>query len=158
MTETVYKAFRYRIEPTEEQRDLINRTFGCSRFVYNRFLSEWDTQYRNTGKGLSYTRCSAALTELKKTYDWLNEADSTALQSSLRDLSDAFQRFFQKQNEYPVFRRKSSAESYTSKNNNDSIRFVDKNHIRLPKLGPVRYRNSREAEGQIISATVQYSH
>ena len=154
MTKTVYKAFRYRIEPNEEQKDLINRTFGCSRFVYNHFLSEWDKEYKATGKGLSYTRCSAALTELKKSLDWLNEADSTALQSSIRDLSDAFRRFFQKQNEYPVFHRKSTAESYTSKNNNDSIRFMDKNHIRLPKLGIVRYRNSREAEGKIISATV----
>ncbi len=154
MSHTIYKAFRYRIEPNEEQKTKIHKICGCSRFVYNHFLDEWDRQYKNTGNGLSYTKCSALLTELKKSLDWLNEADSTALQSSLRDLSDAFSRFFRKQNDYPVFHRKNRGMSYTSKNNSHSIRILDDRHIKVPKLGSVRYRNSRDIEGEIMAVTI----
>lgn len=154
MSKTIYKAYRYRIEPTVEQIKVINRTFGCSRFVYNHFLSEWNDSYKNTGKGLSYKKCCAMLTSLKKDLLWLKEADSTALQSSLRDLSDAFDRFFKKQNDKPDFHKKKSSASYTAKNNSGSIHLIDKKHIQLPKLGSVRFRNSRDPQGEIISVTV----
>ena len=96
----IHKAYKFRIYPNQEQQILIAKTIGCSRFVFNRFLSEWNKIYKETGKGLSYNACSAKLTLLKKEEGtlWLKEVDSTALQSSLRNLSDSYDRFFKKQN------------------------------------------------------------
>ena len=104
----IHKAYKFRIYPNQEQQILIAKTIGCSRFVFNRFLSEWNKIYKETGKGLSYNACSAKLTLLKKEEGtlWLKEVDSTALQSSLRNLSDSYDRFFKKQNSYPTTRAK----------------------------------------------------
>lgn len=158
----MFKAFRYRIYPNEKQRIVIHKTIGCSRFVYNHFLDKWNTAYDETGKGLSYTTCSSLLTLLKKEDEtiWLKEADSTALQSSLKSLEEAFGRFFKKQNRHPRFKtKKHPDQSYTTKNNvnkkgNPSIEVVD-NYVKLPKLKWVRFAKSREVEGRIISATVR---
>ena len=96
----IHKAYKFRIYPNQEQQILIAKTIGCSRFVFNRFLSEWNKSYKETGKGLNYNACSAKLTLLKKEEGtlWLKEVDSTALQSSLRNLPDNYDRFFKKQN------------------------------------------------------------
>ncbi|MGE7546640.1 helix-turn-helix domain-containing protein, partial [Sporosarcina newyorkensis] len=71
----IHKAYRFQIHPNKEQRILIAKTIGCSRFVFNHFLAKWDSTYKETGKGLSYTTCSAELTQLKKqeSTSWLNE-------------------------------------------------------------------------------------
>ncbi|MGM7684496.1 helix-turn-helix domain-containing protein, partial [Cytobacillus sp. Hm23] len=100
----VNKAFKFRIYPTKEQEILIAKTIGCSRFVFNHFLAAWNETYKQTGKGLTYCACSAELTKLKKDLLWLKEVDSISLQSSLRNLSDAFNRFFKKQNDIPRFK------------------------------------------------------
>ncbi|MGX7393465.1 IS200/IS605 family element RNA-guided endonuclease TnpB [Carnobacterium mobile] len=157
----MFRSFRYRLYPNKKQQTCLNKTIGCSRFVYNHFLNQWNTQYKETGKGLSYNTCSALLTHLKKQDEtcWLKEADSTALQSSLRDLADAFDRFFKKQNQHPRFKAKKHAnQSYTAKNNvnngNSSIEVVG-SYVKLPKLKWVKFAKSREVEGKIISATVR---
>ena len=67
------KAFRFRLYPTKEQAVLINKTIGCSRFVYNHFLDKWNTVYNTTGKGLSYHKCATHLPILKKEFEWLKE-------------------------------------------------------------------------------------
>ena len=94
-----------RIYPNKEQARWINRMFGQSRFVFNRGLGLWNEQYESVGKGLSYSILSKQLPELKKdeATKWLSEGDSTALQSSLLDLADAFDRFFKGQNDKPRF-------------------------------------------------------
>ena len=94
----IHKAYKFRIYPNQQQRILIGKTIGCSRFVFNRFLSEWNKTYEQTGLGLNYCACSAQLTLLKKESEtlWLQEVDSIALQSALRNLSDFFRSFFQK--------------------------------------------------------------
>ncbi|GAH48561.1 unnamed protein product [marine sediment metagenome] len=89
----VNKAYKFRIYPNKEQEVLINKTFGCSRFVFNHFLAKWDNAYKETGKGLTYNSCSAQLTQLKKELTWLKEIDSIAIQSSLKNLADAYSRF-----------------------------------------------------------------
>ena len=94
------------------------------------------------------------LTELKQVLPWLKERDLTALQSALRNLSDAFNAFFKKNASHPVFRKRGQHDSYTSKNNNCSIRVEDKNHIILPKVGRIRVRGLRNIEGRILRATV----
>ncbi|MDF2644612.1 MAG: transposase [Paenibacillus sp.] len=103
-----HKAYKFRIYPTPEQATLINKMIGCSRFVFNRFLALWNDTYKETGKGLSYGACSAELTKLKQEIDWLNEPDKFSLQNALRNLSDAYHRFFKKQNDAPTFKSKKS--------------------------------------------------
>lgn len=58
-----HKAFKFRLYPTAEQATLINKTIGCSRFVFNHFLVKWNDTYKETGKGLTYGTCSAQLPE-----------------------------------------------------------------------------------------------
>ncbi|WP_019424346.1 IS200/IS605 family element RNA-guided endonuclease TnpB [Paenibacillus sp. OSY-SE] len=152
---TVKKAYKFRIYPTKEQATLIHKTIGCSRFVFNRFLAQWNETYKETGKGLTYSSCSAELTQLKKELEWLKEVDSISLQSTLKNLADAFTRFFKKQNDAPRFKSKNNkVQSYTTKQTNGNIAVLG-NKIKLPKLGLVRFANSREVNGRIIHATVR---
>ena len=153
----IYKAYKFRLYPTKEQQILIGKTIGCSRFVFNHFLSEWNQSYENTGKGLSFGSCSASLTALKKEADtlWLKEVDSIALQSSLRHLSDSFDRFFKKQNSAPRFKSKRNpVQSYTTKQTNGNIAIIG-NKLKLPKLGLVPFAKSKEVEGRILNATIR---
>ena len=79
-----YKAYKFRLKPNKKQEELILKTIGSSRFVYNHFLNLWSSQYKETGKGLSYTKCSAMLPSLKEEYAWLREVDSIAIQKEKR--------------------------------------------------------------------------
>jgi putative transposase len=151
----VNKAYKFRVYPNKEQEVLIAKTIGCSRFVFNHFLAKWNDAYKETGKGLTYNSCSSQLTQLKKELVWLKEVDSVAIQSSLKNLADAYSRFFKKQNKAPRFKsKKNKVQSYTTKHTNGNISVLDK-HIKLPKLGLVRFAKSREVEGRILSATVR---
>ena len=102
----VNKAYKFRIYPNKKQEILIAKTIGSSRFVFNHFLDKWNSAYNKTGKGLTYNACSSKLTQLKKELIWLKEVDSIALQSSLKNLADAYSRFFKKQNDAPRFKSK----------------------------------------------------
>ncbi len=144
----VHKAYKFRIYPDSNQVQLIVKTIGCSRFVFNHFLAERKNLYESEKKTLNYNNCSAMLTDLKKELIWLKEVDSTALQSSLRFLDDSFKRFFSRQNDYPSFKsRKNPVQSYTSKFTNNNIA-VEDSFIKLPKLGLVRFAKSREVDGR----------
>lgn len=151
----VNKANKFRIYPTKEQETLIAKTIGCSRFVFNQFLAKWNDAYKETGKGLTYNTCSAELTQLKKELVWLKEVDSIALQSSLKNLADAYSRFFKKQNKAPRFKsKKNKVQSYITKETNGNIALTS-NKIKLPKLGLVRFAKSREVKGRILNATIR---
>ncbi len=159
--DTIYKGYRGILYPNKEQTVLIEKTFGCCRYVYNRFLDERKKEYEENGKTLSYTDQCKELPLMKKDPEtqWLCEVDSTALQHSVRVLQDAYDLFFLGRKEgrhtgYPKFRSKHAhRQSYQTKNNNDSIRLEEK-HLRLPKLGEVKCRFPMEVEGRIIHATV----
>jgi len=104
---------------------------------------------------LTYNSCSYQLTQLKKELVWLKEVDSIALQSSLKNLADAYSCFFKKQNDKPRFKsKKNPVQSYTTKYTNGNIAVLDQ-HIKLPKLGLVRFAKSREVKGRILSATIR---
>jgi putative transposase len=149
---TFHKAYKFRIYPNKQQQTLINKTFGCCRFVYNHFLSKRKEIYETEQKTLNYNACSAELTKLKKELTWLKEVDSTALQTTLKDLDSAYQKFFKEKKGYPKYKsKKNSVQSYTSKM---GIK-VEGNHIQLPKLGKVKFAKSREIEGRIIKATIR---
>ena len=152
-----HKAYKFRIYPSAEQKVLIVKTIGCSRFVYNHFLNRWNEEYLKTGKGLSYNTCSAMLPKMKKeeATSWLKEVDSIAIQSSLKNLADSFSRFFRKQNNKPQFKsKKNPVQSYTTKNVNNSIE-LNENHLKLPKLGWIKIARSQEPKGRIINATIR---
>ncbi|SUJ05616.1 transposase, IS605 OrfB family [Sporosarcina pasteurii] len=152
-----HRAYQFRLYPNKKQEILIAKTIGCSRFVFNHFLNLWNKSYTETGKGLSYQACSAMLPKMKKEEEtiWLQEVDSIALQSSLKNLADAFSRFFKKQNKKPQFKSKvNPVQSYTTKNVNDNIELKGKN-IQLPKLGLVKFAKSREPKGRILNATIR---
>ncbi|MBE7129659.1 IS200/IS605 family element RNA-guided endonuclease TnpB [Bacillus mycoides] len=151
----INKAYKFRIYPNKAQATLINKTIGCSRFVFNYFLSLWDNAYKETGKGLTYGICSAELPAMKKEFVWLKEVDSIAIQSSVRNLADAYTRFFKKQTSAPRFKsKKNNVQSYTTKQTNENIAVV-RNKMKLPKLGLVRFVKSREIKGRILNATVR---
>ncbi|KEK24811.1 IS200/IS605 family element RNA-guided endonuclease TnpB [Bacillus gaemokensis] len=151
----VKKAYKFRIYPNQKQEILIAKTIGCSRFVFNHFLEQWNDTHKKTGKGFTYNSCSKKLTHLKKEFVWLKEVDSISLQYALKYLIDAFARFFKKQNDIPRFKsKKNPVQSYTTKHTNGNIAIVG-NKIKLPKLGLVRFAKSREVEGRILNATVR---
>src|ERR1700704_1979896 len=120
-----HKAYKFRIFPSPEQATLINKTIGCSRFVFNRFLALWNDTFKETGKGLTYGACSAELTKLKQEIDCLKEPDKCSLQNALRNLSDAYNRFFKKQNYAPKFKsKKNLVQSYQTNYTNGNIEIV----------------------------------
>ena len=157
-------SYKFRLYPNVEQINLIERTFGCCRYVYNYYLAMRQDAYLTSGTTLSYYDCCRDMTVLKKQEDtvWLQEVDSTALQASVQDLDRAFQNFFRraKQGEkpgYPKFKSKRShKQSYKSKCVGSTIKVLDK-AVQLPKLGKVKCRISRLVEGRILSATVSRS-
>jgi len=150
------RAYKFRVYPTREQESLIQRTFGCCRFVFNRFLAIREERYKEGGETVNYVACSRELTLLKSELIWLREPDKCALQNALKDLDTAFQNFFRGvktgQNVgYPTF--KSKRDRHRSYRTNGSIH-VEEKAVRLPKLGLVKCRISKKVEGRILSATV----
>lgn len=97
--------------------------------------------------------CSARLTLLKDELPWLREADSIALQQSLRHLDRAYDNFFKKKVGYPKFKKRSHEQKYRTMNSHNSIE-IKNDRIKLPKLGWVKISNSRSFDGRIVSATV----
>jgi putative transposase len=150
-----HRAYKYRLYPDKHQQQLIHQTFGCCRYVYNHFLARWNDAYTTTGKGLSYHLCATGLPALKEQWEWLRDVDSFALQSAVRSLADSYARFLSKQNAAPKFKhRKNPTQSYTTRFTNGNIA-VKGNQLKLPKLGLIRFANSRSLEGRILSATVR---
>lgn len=153
------RAYKFRIYPNKTQTELIQKTFGCTRFVYNHYLAKRKEAYEQSKQTLNYCACSADLTGLKKELIWLKEVDAVALQSSLKDLDIAYQNFFRrvKKGEKPGFPRfkskKNNLKSYKTKQNGNTIQVLEK-HIKLPKLGLVKCKVSKQIEGRILSTTV----
>ncbi len=154
-----YKAYKFRIYPTKEQEILIAKTIGCSRFVFNHFLAKWDETYKATGKGLSYGSCSKEIPILKQEFEWLKEVDSTSMQTSVKHLADAYDRFFKKQNERPRFKSKRNpVQSYKTniqgKSQLPEVSIIE-NKLKLPKLKWVRFAYSKQIAGRILNATIR---
>ena len=148
------KAYKYRIYPNEKQKEILAKTFGCCRFVYNHYLAEKIELYKTEKKNITYVKCSKAMTKLKDELEWLAEIDSTALQSSLKDLDNAYHNFFKEHAGYPKFKsKKDNHRSYRSKCINNNIEYLN-NHIKLPKLGLVQTKNKLVPQGRIVNATI----
>ena len=141
------KAYQFRIYPTEEQKFLFAKTFGCVRLVYNYYLEQKIKLYQKEKKNFSYTKCSNDMTALKKTEDYLflSDVDSIALQQSLRHLEDAFQNFFSRPaSGFPKFKsRRKSRKCYTTVSVNGNIS-LENGYLKLPKAGLVKVRQHRQ--------------
>ena len=153
------KAYRFRIYPSESQEELIQKTFGCVRYVYNYYLAMRKKKYDEDRETFRYYACCLDLTSYKRDNSWLKEVDVTALQSSLKDLDDAYENFFRRVKNgdkpgYPKFKnKKDNHKSYKSKNCKSTIRLTEK-HIRIPKVGNIKCKISKNVEGRILSATI----
>jgi putative transposase len=169
----VNKAYKFRIYPNKKQIELINKTIGCSRFVFNFFLGKqkdkdayWyicEEMVQNgqlptnnwKGECLNKYETVKSVRELKKQYSFLKEVDSIALQKSAENLADSFNRYYKKQNKYPRFKsKKKPVQSYTTKQTNGNIAVIGK-QIKLPKLGLIRFAKIREVEGRVLNATLR---
>ncbi|OOB79396.1 MAG: transposase [Epulopiscium sp. Nuni2H_MBin001] len=150
----VEKAYRFRAYPNKAQKNLMDKTFGCVRFVYNFFLGKTMQAYADYKESPSYKKCSKELTGLKQELEWLREVDKFALQNSLINLDKAYQNFFDKNAKFPKFKSKKKAKcSYRTSFTNNNIRF-ENTHIVLPKLGNVKVRDKHMPQGRILNATI----
>lgn len=148
------KAYKYRIYPNKKQSETIAKTFGCCRFVYNTYLTKRIKVHEESKETLSYVQCANDMKKLKTELEWLKEVDSTALQSSLRDLDMAYKKFFKENTGYPKFKSKKTHRfSYKSKCVNGNIQYCN-NYIKLPKLGMVKTKNKLIPQGRILNATI----
>lgn len=154
----MYKSYRCRIYPNRQQEELIQKTFGCVRFVYNQCLAYKIDKYKNEGVSLSWIDLDKWKNHyLKEQYEWLKEPDKWALNNALRDMDAAYQKFFKEGAGYPKFKSKHNhKKSYrTTKSNPKGIEVdFDKRKVKLPKLKWIKARGLRGFEGKIKSATV----
>lgn len=153
------KAYKFRIYPSEIQKELIEKSFGCTRFIYNNMLALQIKTYEEEGKSYSKYDLVKMIPSLKKEYEWLKEVDSTCLQATIDDLDSAYQNFFREIKKgnnqgFPKFKTKRNPKrSFESKCVNNNITIKD-NLIKLPKLKWVRARISQVVDGRILNATV----
>ncbi|AOY76353.1 RNA-guided endonuclease TnpB family protein [Clostridium formicaceticum] len=133
------KAFKFRIYPTKEQEELLSKTFGCVRFVYNKMLSDRISHYNETGESLNNTPA-----QYKKEFEWLKEVDSLALANAQLNLNKAYKNFFRdKSIGFPKFKsRKNNHRSYTTNCVNGNIK-LDDGYLTLPKLKAVKIKQHR---------------
>ena len=151
------KTFKYRLSPTNAQLGLFLQFAGAARWVYNRFLDQRTKLWKEEQKSISRYDQINQLVPLKKEKEtsWLKEIHSQVLQQALFDLQRAFDHFFRRVRSkevpgYPKFR---------TKGENDSFRYpqgvkVTGNRVYLPKIGFVKFKKSREIEGEIKEVTV----
>ncbi len=161
----IYKAYKFRLYPNKEQQELINKTLGCTRFVYNTMLYEKEKLYKENKITKSKKECIKELPFLKQTYPWLMEVDVMALRTTIFDLETAFKNFYRTKH-YPKYKDKYSKNSYRTnyiKNNyknkiyeNIKLDLINKT-ITLPKLKDIKirgYRKTKEIKGRKINATI----
>lgn len=158
----MYKAYKFRLYPNDNQKILINKTFGCTRFIYNHFLNKCKEEKFIK----AYDMCKE-LKELVLDYPFLKEVDSMALRCSIFNLEDSYKNYFSKRSAYPSFKNKFSKQSYRTncitsvyknkKYSNIEIDIKEK-MIKVPKLGLVKirgYRNLNELTDRIINITIE---
>lgn len=153
------QAFVFELMPNGEQQRDMRGFAGCCRFVFNKALALQQANYESGGKFIGYVAMAKHLTEWRNGIEtaWLKIAPVHPLQHALKDLDRAYQNFFAKRADFPRFRRKGSSQSFRYP---DSKQFqIDESNsrIKLPKLGWIRYRNSREILGAAKNITIRLS-
>lgn len=149
--------YKYRLYPNKEQQVKIIKNFGCKRFVYNHFLDMKIKEYETNKNTLKKYDLIKMIPNLKSQYEWLKEVDSISLQQALFDMDEAFKNFFKYKRGYPKFKKKGYYDSYRTNNVNNSIKIIDKNHIQIPKLGRVKFKQSKLIDSKTIIKSVTLS-
>ena len=145
------KAYKYRIYPNLEQKEYLAKTFGCTRFIYNKMLADKIEYYKETGEMLKNTPA-----QYKKEFEWLKEVDSLALANAQQNLDKAYKNFFRdKSVGFPKFKsKKTNRFSYTTNNQNGTV-YIENSYIKIPKLKTmIKVKYHREFLGTIKSCTI----
>lgn len=146
------RGYKYRIYPNQEQEQKIAQHFGCSRFVYNWGLETKIAYYQQKEKTLSCFDLIKRLPELKAQNEWLKEADSQSLQMALRNLDNAYTRFFREKKGFPRFHSgHNPRQAYQIP---QRCQIIDSHHVKIPKLGVVRAKIHRECLGKTGTWTI----
>jgi putative transposase len=149
------KAIKYRLYPTEEQKILFAKTFGCCRKIWNLMLAD-KIAYYQTNKGMLQTTPA----QYKKEYEYLKEVDSLALANVQINLQTAYKNFFSNpKTGFPKYKSaKHSKRTYTTNNQKGTVALFDKG-IKLPKAGIVKAKVHRkpDPDWMLKSATVSQS-
>ena len=149
------KAYKFRLYPNDEQRIYLAKTFGCTRFVYNRMLAERIKSYEEN-KDLDIREMKYPTpAQYKGEFEWLKEVDSLALANAQMNLDKAYKNFFRdKSIGFPKFKKKTNTNNYTTNNQNGTV-YIENNHIKVPKLkSMIKIKQHREFVGIIKSCTV----
>ena len=158
----MYKAYKFRLYPNKEQKELINKSFGSCRFVYNYYLSN----IKNKGYQNAYSNISDYVNNLKYEYTFLQEVDSTIIRKTLFYLDNNLKKYYNNSFGYPRYKSKYDKNSYTTsavyskyKNKNYCNIELDlvNRLIKLPKVKWISirgYRNVKNINGKIVSATI----
>ncbi len=148
------KAYRYRLLPTPEQIDLLNKHIGSVRFLFNLALDCKQQAYTRFGKTLSRYDLQAQLVDLKKECLWLKEINSQSLQSALLHLDNAYRNFFEGRGAYPTYKRKANGGSF-SVPQNGQVDF-EKGTISLPKFrSSIKAVIHRKFRGLVKTITIR---
>lgn len=149
------KSYKYTLKPNENQKIFFEKSFGCTRFVYNWALSKRIEAYQTKKERLSCVDLCKNLTSLKKEEDklWLSEVSNECLQQSIRNMDSAFTRFFREKKGFPKFKSKKYARKSYKAINGVRIDF-ETNRIKLPKIGWVKFYKNRTFEGKVGTVTV----
>jgi putative transposase len=146
------RAYKFRLKPTTEQVEALMRFAGARRFIYNWALERRKQSYKATGKAVSWTALSVELTALKAQpeYVWLKEIDSQVLQQALTDCQRSFDNFFAKRARFPRFKsRKEGVQGFRI----PQRVMIGESSVKVPKIGSIHLRQSREIIGRTKSAT-----
>ena len=163
---TINKAYKFRMYPNNTQKEIINKTFGCTRFIYNYYLDKRINLYKNEQKGIKMYDLIKDLPNLYSDRPYLKEIDSMSLRCSIFNLENSYQKFFKEKIGFPKFKNKYAKNSYRTNYIKseyqgkiyENIKLDLKNKtITLPKLKEVSirgYRNLDKINGRIINATI----
>ena len=154
-----FQAFKYELIPTGEQLRDMRRYAGSCRFVYNKALALQKQNYEQGNKFIGYVSMAAHLPLWKREVGtgWLKQTPSQALQHALKDLDNAYQNFFSKLADFPRFKKKGSGDSFRYPEPKQIKLDQSNSRMLLPKLGWVRYRNSRDVLGAVRNVTISQS-
>ncbi len=153
------QAFKYELIPDCEQARNMRRFAGSCRFVYNKALAMQKDNYEAGNKFIGFAGLCKALTSWRQSDEtpWLKEAPCHPLQQALKDLERAYKNFFEKRADFPCFKRKGSGDSFRYPDPKQIKLDQSNSRIFLPKIGWLRYRNSRDVLGEVRNVTVSQS-
>lgn len=162
----INKAYRFRLYPSEKQKEQINKTLGCTRLVYNYYLAKKKELYEKENKNISIYECIKDIPNLYEKKPFLKEIDSMSLRCALFDLDNAYTKYFKENKEYPKYKSKYDKNSYRTNMIKSTYKGKEYKNIKLdlknkkitlPKLKKIKirgYRNIKEIKGRIINASI----